>query len=1002
MLLIMKGKERYIPGMVFGVFMTLVLFATSLSSHAQTFPFREYTTDDGLPQTESLGAIQDSRGYIWISTRNGVAKFDGHSFTSYFRKDGLPSNIVSRIFEDEAGTIWATTPYGLARFNGRTFCGYPIPDSLQINQLGMACMTGKPGTFYLKGLRKDHRVVIRFENGIYYDYSGMYPVFEEKQLTPFAFDKRDSALYLISIDSEIFRLKDKSVTLIYKGPVSQELISDTIRHINGTTNVSLNVAANLNLIRNFPVQANPELMFQISTNPDSIFKTLASGTTQVKWNNGVVVYYMIDRDGTLWLLTESKIYRLVSDAFIEFNKEDGLPVNAWALAADPDGGLWIGTIFGDLKYFDGEHFTNRGDFNGIFKTDPAFYRGSTTLSNGEVWISTNEGVLIWNGKNFRKFKPVPEGEQVCIIYEDPVDKSILIGAGNGLYHIIGQKVNFYHEMSPSGLGIVEGIARDNYGNYWLAGHNGIVCFDGKKFTPFRSAPAPVEMVWGIVRDYKGNIWSAGSDGVFVCNPQNPAFTAALPGDVNRPANVIRDLGDHRLLVGRMLDLCIIDLEKYYSGKTDYYTFLGRSRGYNGNDCQDNGIVKDARGNWWLLTNDKLIKFDPDKIKSDEKPPLAHITSVERPGDTSDWITVLDTSLFYNTGNNLTVRGRKNALRISYTAISTISPEEITFQYRISSTDGDWSQRTSERSVILDDLPIGEHTFELYAFNGDGVKSTQPETLSITVRPTFLQTSAVRIAAALLAVSLIVFITFQIRRKMNERRINIARVQTETYKLQLGSVIKQLDPHFTFNAVTSVGSLIMKGEKEKAYNYFIKLSGLLRSVLTDSSVLLKTIYEEVEFVTRYCELQKLRYGNRFEYSIKVADDVDLKTMVPKMILQSFVENAIVHGIENKKDKGVVEIEVNKVKNGNEWIVRDNGIGRKAASELHSEGSGLSSKNITYAMEMLNRVNQEKATLTYTDLYENGQPSGTEVRGFLPFNYEFDFSINKPPRIKHRNS
>jgi hypothetical protein len=55
-----------------------------------------------------------------------------------------------------------------------------------------------------------------------------------------------------------------------------------------------------------------------------------------------------------------------------------------------------------------------------------------------------------------------------------------------------------------------------------------------------------------------------------------------------------------------------------------------------------------------------------------------------------------------------------------------------------------------------------------------------------------------------------------------------------------------------------------------------------------------------------------------------------------------------------------------------------------------------------MEMLNRVNQEKATLTYTDLYENGQPSGTEVRGFLPFNYEFDFSINKPPRIKHRNS
>jgi sensor histidine kinase YesM len=194
---------------------------------------------------------------------------------------------------------------------------------------------------------------------------------------------------------------------------------------------------------------------------------------------------------------------------------------------------------------------------------------------------------------------------------------------------------------------------------------------------------------------------------------------------------------------------------------------------------------------------------------------------------------------------------------------------------------------------------------------------------------------------------------------------------------------------------------MKGEKEKAYNYFIKLSGLLRSVLTDSSVLLKTINEEVEFVTRYCELQKLRYGNRFEYSIKVAEDVDLKALVPKMILQSFVENAIVHGIENKKGKGVIEIEVYKVKNGNEWVVRDNGIGRKAASELHSNGAGLSIKNITTAMEMLNRVNHEKATLTYTDLYDNGQPSGTEVRGFLPLNYEFDFSLSKPPRTKNKN-
>ncbi|MCK7535148.1 MAG: hypothetical protein MZV63_31270 [Marinilabiliales bacterium] len=74
----------------------LVLLVMSLSSFAQTYPFREYTSDDGLPQLETMGAMQDSRGYIWMNTRNGLAQFDGHSFTSYYRKDGLPSNIVNQ------------------------------------------------------------------------------------------------------------------------------------------------------------------------------------------------------------------------------------------------------------------------------------------------------------------------------------------------------------------------------------------------------------------------------------------------------------------------------------------------------------------------------------------------------------------------------------------------------------------------------------------------------------------------------------------------------------------------------------------------------------------------------------------------------------------------------------------------------------------------------------------------------------------------------------------
>jgi len=996
----MKGKERCLPGMLLTACLLLMFLTISFSSRAQTYPFREYTSDDGLPQLETMGAMQDSRGYIWMNTRNGLAKFDGHSFTSFYRKDGLPSNIVTQIIEDVDGTIWAATSNGMARFRGNTFHGYPIPDSIKIKQVGFSCLTGKPGAFFLTGVSKEKRKILVFDSGIYYDYNNMYPILQRDSLTVAAFDSRDSAIYLTGADAALYKFRKGTLTVIEKDPLTPAQVRDIIVQIAARKDTSGDDQNGLYIIGEFSMASLANIGGLLRNNPATILNDLYPGINKVKWNYGGVIFYMIDRDSTLWMMTDTKIFRMVSDAFTEYDEENGLVLNPWALAADPDGGLWIGSITRELQYFDGERFINQNVPDALFQGKPAYYRGSTTLSNGEIWISTNKGVLIRDGKRFRKLDKIHGDAQVCIIYEDPVDKTIFIGTDRGLYHIDGAKVTLHPEMNGRDLGIVEGITRDLHGNYWLASHYGIVFFDGKTFTPFRSVPAPGEMIWGIIQDYRGNIWSAGSDGIYFSNPDKPVFMPALPEESNLPANVIRDLGDHRLLIGRMLDLCIIDLEKYYNGDSDYYSILGRNQGYNGNDCQDNGITKDANGKWWLLTNDKLICFDPDKLKKNEIPPLVHITKAEIPGEDDAWVTILDTALFYNTMNNVSIRGRRNFLRISFTSVSTRFPEEITYQYRVSGLSEKWSAKTHDRSVVLDDLPPGKFTFELNAYNSDGISSTVPDTLNISVTPKFFQRLGIRFALGVMAVALIALLTIQIRRRVNRKRVETARLQAESYKMQLSAVISQLDPHFTFNAVSSIGSLIMKGEKEKAYSYLLKLSGLLRSVLTDSSLLLKSIREEVEFVTRFLELQKLRYGNRFDYSIKVADDVDQNILVPKMILQSIVENAIKHGFENKNDKGVIEIKVHKVRNGNEFVVRDNGIGRKAASELNSDGAGLGLKNIISGMEMLNKANSEKAKLTFTDLYDNGKPSGTEVHGFLPENYNFDIvTIPKQHHNKH---
>lgn len=930
--------------------LVLAFASTALSLSAQTYPFREYTSADGLPQTQSTSVMQDSRGFLWIPTRNGLARFDGNDFISYLRKDGLPSNLVTRVVEDENGVIWAVTINGVSRFNGKSFISFPIPDSAGIKQMGMGCAGFDTSSFFLSAsVDFDNHVILLFQNGVFHNYTADNPPLKNRKYSPATYDPEDSVLYLIDDNWQAYSYKNRELKLLNKGPVYE-----------------------INLKNGKPV------FLSYSSQYDSIPKPFY-------WEGGSLAFFFRDREGTSWAGTETSIYRLLSDAFVEYDKQNGLPEETWALAADPRGGLWAGTIDGDLKYFDGEKFIEIEQFHRLSDKPAAFFRGSTTLSNGEIWFSTINGVIIWDGKEFRKPNIGPASYQVCIIYEDPVDKSVFVGTDHGLIHIKGDKVTNYDQMSWPGYGIVEGVARDHDGNYWLAGHYGVVFFDGKNFVPFRSAPAPAEMVWGVVCDHMGNIWSAGSDGLFICYPDEPVFNEALPEEVNLPANVIRDIGGNRLLIGRMMDICIIDLDRYYSGQPDYYIIIDRNRGFVGNDCQDNGIVKDADGRWWILTSDKLIRFDPDRITRNTHPPRSHITLVEIAGETTDWVTALDTSLFYDSRSTLKIRGRSNNLRITYTGISTRNPENLTFQTRLTGLENNWSQKTSGRSVIYNDLPPGNYTFEVHAINADGLMSEVADSLIISVVPTFFQNTFTLIVMSLLALALIVLISWQIRKNVAERRVAAARQQAETYRLQLNSVIKQFDPHFTFNAVTSVGSLIMKGEKEKAYNYFIKLSTLLRSIITDSGVLLRPLQKELEFVISYCELQKLRFGTRFEYSINVSPDVSQATPVPKMIIQSFAENAIKHGLENKKGQGVMEISIRNLDEGVEVTIRDNGIGRAAAAEMRTHGAGTGLKNITGIVEAINKANKEKITFTLTDLYDSGKASGTEVRVFLPHNY-----------------
>ncbi|HSO78505.1 MAG TPA: triple tyrosine motif-containing protein, partial [Bacteroidales bacterium] len=536
------------------------------------------------------------------------------------------------------------------------------------------------------------------------------------------------------------------------------------------------------------VKHTPEhtgLILDNSNNPQNLIITDGTDSIPIQWEKDRVMQPYLDRENVLWILTDNYLYRLLSKAFRSYNYDDGLIEEPWALAADTSRGLLIGSVTNGLQYFNGKTFSQMHGFENLFPPAVAFYRGSITLSTGDVWLSTNTGVLIWNGTRFSKLKGLRENVQICSIYEDPEDRRIFIGTDIGMFISDGDSIRFLPEMSVPDMGVAEGFARTDNGNHWLAGHYGLRVFDGKTFTAVSDVNGPTEFVWGLVKDYMGNIWAAGGEGVFISSPDSLTTGPALPQKDNLPAHVIRDMGDGKLIIGRMTDVCIIDLEEYYAGNPEYYHILGRSHGFTGNDCQDNGIVRSSDGKWWILTSDGLISFDPGKLVKNETPPLSYITSVERLDNSQVWsrITEVDSSLFYSKSSILTLKKRVNALRINFTAISTTNPPGVTFNYRLQGYNNNWVNGTKERSATYDRLGPGRYVFELIAFNDDGVGTEEPVILPITVYPTFMQTLAVKISLTLLMIGLIVLLTVQVRRRITENRIRAARNQAESYRLQ---------------------------------------------------------------------------------------------------------------------------------------------------------------------------------------------------------------------------
>ncbi|MBK8927003.1 MAG: histidine kinase [Crocinitomicaceae bacterium] len=323
------------------------------------------------------------------------------------------------------------------------------------------------------------------------------------------------------------------------------------------------------------------------------------------------------------------------------------------------------------------------------------------------------------------------------------------------------------------------------------------------------------------------------------------------------------------------------------------------------------------------------------------------------------------------------------LRILFNAASFRSRGQFFFRYKFSK-DNAWNYVDGKnRELYFNSLASGEYELWLDAVNEDGYSSESFLKIQLVVYPPFWQRWWFYLVIVLLTGMLAaLFYTWQIR---SIRRKSLLKEKLIRY--QLRTIKAQMNPHFIFNSLTSIQDLILQKDISNSYLYLTKFSSILRMVidLTDTDEI--SLADEIKFLSLYLEIEKLRFGDDFEYALHTPDENETYyANLPPLLIQPFVENAIKHGLLHKRGekKLYIHFEVTRSKDESCTIhctIRDNGIGRKRSQEIKERMTvshhSFATRATEQRLELLNGRDDYRVTFAIEDLYSDNEAAGTQV-------------------------
>ncbi len=1009
------------------LFPILIWFSTG-SLLAQNNRLRAFTLEDGLPQSQVYDIVQDEVGYLWLGTQGGgLCRFNGEEFKIWNEGDGLQSNYIHTLtFVNDS--LFIGTKGGLSIKTKNKFINLEGPRINKICRIkNKTYLATNVGIYIYEndiGLRKvklNSKINTSIINDIVFD-GKLFWVATNKGLWKLnAINKNASII-------ERHSAHDFTAAIFYNDKVFAAAFNQGILVLNTNAKSYGNYWISKPLrVTNVSVHNDNELWFATDNEGISIVDgDKRRRLRNINRKNGLAVSHIrksiLDRQSNIWIATSGGgFYKYFQNNFIHYDQNTGLKGNrVYAIHATKNE-IWASNSEAGLIKIDslGIHHIEQDE-----RISEVKIKTITNDASGNIWAGTDgKGILF---KEIKKkdtiiidSSAIKKSKNDSIVKIDTIQKTIItnhvIDSDNGLQSdwirtVLVDKNTIWAASYSTGIirfkynaeekrlstkkkfnrksGIkdlqISYMRQDSLGKIWYATQNGHLGYIKNSQVNHLGNVLNQKTSISTLLFHKNKIFiGTAGRGIWWSNLDDISVKKLKGRKRPYSDNIYQMIFDDQgnLWAGSERGVDKIELNQS-NDIVDIFHF-GRNDGFLGIETCLNAVTKDKKGNLWFGAIYGLTKYKPTESTKATIKPRLFFEDVEIAYRSVDSINL---NKWANSDNVLRLRPNQTELSFSYKTVDLDHPNDIQYRFRLNNSE--WSPWSSENKQNLAGLAYGAHYFSAQSRNYRWEESDLVTFRFFIDSPIYKKAWFQLAVLALILIIVGGYALSYIRRVKQKNQEERERLQMQNHLLSLEqkALRLQMNPHFIFNALNGIKA--MGTNNPKRMNSTINtFATLLRETLYNSRKDCITLDQEIQTLKHYIEIEQLMASKPFTYEISIDSDLDPEEiLIPPMLIQPFVENAVRHGILKGSRDGELKIQFHTTEEFLHCTVLDNGQGIFQSQKTKTK-TDHQSMALTVTRERLESISG-KDSLNIKEIINNGNTvAGTQIAFKIPLETDY---------------